>query len=77
MTRYAVKYWETYSQIFYVEAPDAETALKRVEHEINEAPELIEKIEMDSSGYKDVTNASITNMSKEEWNRDVDFKEEF
>lgn len=73
MARHAIKYWETYSKVFYVEAPDGATAAEIVEENVSETPELIEKVEMEASGYKSVTNDFHVSMSDDEWNRRIDF----
>ena len=74
MARFAVKYWETYSQVFYVEAPDSETAKQIVEDNImDDAEDYLRHIEMEESGYVDVSNICTDISNDEVWNRNVDF----
>ena len=73
MARIAVKYWETYSKVFYVEADDFVTAKRIVEENISETPELVEDVEMESSGYENITNGFHISLDDDTWNRQLDF----
>lgn len=71
--RVAVKYWETYSKVFYVEAVNKEVAKQIVKDNVDDNPEIIEDAEMEDSGYKICTTDWHIKMPEEEWKKDLDF----
>lgn len=77
MARIAVKYHETYSQVFFVEADSYEKAVEIIENHLYEdSDEYLRHMEMESSGCKNITNENHINMEDRIWNRDLDFKQE-